>query len=361
MLLWFTEHVLVLCSSRFNIVYYLTFRFIVSLLSALLISLTLGYHIIKWFRNFCFFQIVRCDGPKTHTQKRGTPTMGGIAILLSIIISIMMWADLSNSYVWYVSFILITYGILGLIDDFLKIKRQNSTGLSALHKYFWQSLIALTLIIIIFVSDSSVASTQLVLPFFKNFMPQLGIWYIVLAYFVVVGTSNSVNLSDGLDGLAIVPVIFITAGLAIVSWIANDIHFSDYLHIPYLYLSGELTIVCAAIIGASLGFLWFNAYPAQIFMGDVGSLSLGGALGVIAVLLHQECLLLIMGAIFVIETLSVVLQISYFKLFGERVLKMAPIHHHFELKGCPEPKIVVRFWIVSLILVFFGLITLKMR
>ncbi|URJ32172.1 phospho-N-acetylmuramoyl-pentapeptide-transferase [Blochmannia endosymbiont of Camponotus sp.] len=361
MLFWLTENVLVLYSFRFNIVYHLAFRAIISFLSALFISLGIGHYVITWFHNLCFFQIVRCDGPKSHTQKQSTPTMGGIVMILSIAISVIMCADLSNIYVWYVSFILITYGILGLIDDLLKIKRKSSSGLSVLHKYFWQSLIALTLVIVIFMSDRSSTSTQLIVPFFKNFMPQLGIWYIVLAYFVVVGTSNSVNLSDGLDGLAIMPVIFISAGLAIVAWMSNDIYFASYLNIPYICFSGELIIICSAIIGAGLGFLWFNTYPAQIFMGDVGSLSLGGTLGIIAVLLRQECLLLIMGGMFVIETLSVILQIIYFKLFRQRIFKMAPIHHHFELKGCPEPRIIVRFWIISLMLVFVGLISLKMR
>ncbi|URJ28571.1 phospho-N-acetylmuramoyl-pentapeptide-transferase [Blochmannia endosymbiont of Camponotus sp. C-046] len=361
MLFWLTENVLVLYSSKFNIFYHLTFRAIISFILALFISLGIGYYTITRCHNLRFFQIVRCDGPQSHTQKKSTPTMGGIAMLLSIAISVMMCADLSNIYIWYVAFILITYGILGLIDDLLKIKKKSSSGLSALHKYFWQSLVALTLVIIIFVSDRSPTSTQLIVPFFKNFMPELGIWYIFLAYFVVVGTSNSVNLSDGLDGLAIMPIISIAAGLAVAAWMSNDLHFASYLNLPYIYFSGELVIICSAIIGAGLGFLWFNTYPAQIFMGDIGSLSLGGALGVIAVLLRQECLLLIMGGMFVIETLSVILQISYFKLFGKRIFKMAPIHHHFELKGYPEPRIIVRFWIISLVLVFFGLITLKMR
>ncbi|URJ30221.1 phospho-N-acetylmuramoyl-pentapeptide-transferase [Blochmannia endosymbiont of Camponotus sp.] len=361
MFFWLIKHILVLYSSNSNIICHLTFRVIASFLLALFVSLGIGSYIIKRFHNLRFFQIVRENGPEVHIQKQDTPTMGGIIILLSIFISVMMWADLSNLYVWYVSFILITYGILGLIDDLLKIKRKNTAGLSALHKYFWQSLIALTLIITMFALDHNIVSTQLVVPFFKNFMPQLGVWYILLAYFVVVGTSNSVNLSDGLDGLAIMPVVLIAAGLALVASITSDIYFSYCLHIPYLDLSGELIIICAAIIGAGIGFLWFNAYPAQIFMGDVGSLSLGGALGIIAVLLRQECLLLIMGGVFVVETISVILQISYFKLFGKRIFKMTPIHHHFELKGCPEPRLIVRFWIISLILVLFGLITLKIR
>ncbi|WP_331828410.1 phospho-N-acetylmuramoyl-pentapeptide-transferase [Candidatus Blochmannia sp. SNP] len=361
MLFWLIKDISVLYSFNFNIICHLTFRVIASLLSALFISLGISSYIIKRFHNLRFFQIVRENGPEAHIQKQGTPTMGGIIILLSIFIVIIMWADLSNLYVWYVSFILITYGILGLIDDLLKIKRKSTAGLSALHKYFWQSLIALTLIITMFALDHNIVSTQLVVPFCKNFMPQLGVWYIVLAYFVVVGTSNAVNLSDGLDGLAIMPIILITAGLAVIASITSDIYFSHCLHIPYLALSGELIIVCAAIIGSGIGFLWFNTYPAQIFMGDVGSLSLGGTLGIISVLLHQECLLLIMGGVFVIETISVILQISYFKLFGKRIFKMTPIHHHFELKGCPEPRLIVRFWIISLILVLFGLITLKIR
>lgn len=306
-------------------------------------------------------QIIRIHGPRSHILKKNTPVMGGVIILISTFISIIGCTDLSNWYVWCVLLILMTYGILGFIDDLLKIKRKNTEGLSVLYKYFWQSLITLILIISVFILNKDVLSMQLVIPFVTNVMPKLGGWYVVLAYFVIVGTSNAVNLSDGLDGLAIVPIILITSALALVAYITNSEYLSSYLHIPYVRDSGELVIVCVAIVGASIGFLWFNTYPAQIFMGDVGSLSLGGAIGIIAVFLRQEFLLFIMSGVFVIETISVILQVVYFKLFRKRIFKMTPIHHHFELQGCPEPRIVVRFWIISLILVLIGLVTLKMR
>lgn len=314
-----------------------------------------------YLRNLHILQIIRFNGPKSHILKKNTPVIGGVIILISVFISVMICADLFNWYVWYVLLILIAYGILGLVDDLLKIKRKNANGLNMLCKYFWQSLIALILIISIFIIHQDTLSTQLVIPFVTSIMPKLGIWYILLSYFVIVGTSNAVNLSDGLDGLVIFPIILVTSGLAIVACMTSSEYFSNYLHIPYVYSSEELVIVCMAIIGASLGFLWFNTYPAQIFMGDVGSLSLGGALGMIAVFLRQDFLLLIMGSIFVIETISVILQVGYFKCFRRRIFKMAPLHHHFELKGCPEPRIVVRFWIVSLVLVLVGLVTLNMR
>lgn len=307
------------------------------------------------------FQIIRVTGPQSHIIKKNTPVMGGVVILISIFVSVIMCVDLSNWYVWFVLLILIMYGILGLVDDLLKIKRKNTNGLNVLHKYFWQSLIALILMISIFIFNKDILSTQLVIPFVTSVMPTLGIWYIILAYFVIVGMSNAVNISDGLDGLAIVPVILIASGLAVIACITSNEYIANCLHIPYIRYSEELIIVCVAIVGAGLGFLWFNTYPAQIFMGDVGSLSLGGVIGLIAVFLRQECLLFIMGSIFLVEIMSVILQVGYFKFFGRRIFKMAPIHHHFELKGCPEPRIVVRFWIISFLLVLIGLITLKMR
>lgn len=319
----------------------------------------------KFFINFSYdwhiFQVIRFDGPTSHILKQNTPSMGGVAILFSIFFSVILCADLSNWYVWCVLLVLMMYGILGVIDDFLKIQRKNSNGLNMLSKYFWQSLIALILMIAIFVLKKDILPMKLVIPFFTSVMPELGIWYIILAYFVIVGTSNAVNLSDGLDGLAIVPIILIAAGLALVAYATNNEDYSHCLSIPYVHNSGELIIVCVAIIGASLGFLWFNTYPAQIFMGDVGSLSLGGGLGLVAVFLRQEFLLLIMGGVFVVETISVIFQIGCFKLFRRRIFKMAPLHHHFELQGCPEPRVVVRMWIISLVLVLFGLIILKTR
>lgn len=328
---------------------------------SLFISLVLGSYIIVWSRNLCFFQIIRFNGPKSHILKQGTPIMGGLVILISIFTSVIICANLSNLYVWYVLLILIAYGVLGLIDDILKIKRKNTHGINILYKYFWQSFIALILIVTIFICNKDNIPMQLVIPCVTSSMPELGIWYFVLAYFVIVGTSNAVNLSDGLDGLVIVPIMLIVLGLSVVAYITNSEFFAHYFHLPYIRDSGELIIICVAIFGSGIGFLWFNTYPAQIFMGDVGSLSLGAAIGTIAVFLRQECLLLIMGGLFVIETISVILQIGYFKLFRKRIFKMAPIHHHFELQNCPEPRIIVRFWIVSVVLVLIGLITLKMR
>ncbi|AFP85693.1 Phospho-N-acetylmuramoyl-pentapeptide-transferase [secondary endosymbiont of Heteropsylla cubana] len=360
MLVWLAEY-LVQFYSGFNVFSYLTFRAIVSLLTALFVSLWMGPYLIAWLQKLQIEQVVRANGPESHFSKRGTPTMGGILILTSIIISVLMWAYPTNPYVWYVLFILISYGIVGLIDDYRKVIKKNTKGLLARSKYFWQSIIALEFAFTIFTTSIDTAATTLVIPFFKEIMPQLGIWYVLLAYFVIVGTSNAVNLTDGLDGLAIMPVVFIAAALSLVAWASSNINFSGYLHIPYVKFSGELVVICTAIVGAGLGFLWFNTYPAQLFMGDVGSLALGGALGSIAVLLRQELLLLIIGGVFVVETLSVILQVTSFKWRGHRIFRMAPIHHHYELKGCPEPRVIVRFWIISLVLVLIGLATLKVR
>ncbi|UAJ66184.1 phospho-N-acetylmuramoyl-pentapeptide-transferase [Candidatus Schneideria nysicola] len=335
---------------------YLTFRSITSLLTAFFIALLIGSPLIRYLKKNKIGQIVRTNGPKEHFLKNGTPTLGGLIIILSIIISTIIWAKLSNPYIWYVLFILITYGMIGFIDDYRKIV-SNGNGLTAKWKYFFQSIIALIISIILFMTDTITSEAYLNIPFFKNVIIILGIWYIPLAYFVIVATSNAVNLTDGLDGLAIMPIVFVSGGLAIIAWTTGNSYFANYINIPYISLSEELVIVCTAIIGSGLGFLWFNAYPAKIFMGDMGSLALGGALGTIAVLLRQEILLIIMGGVFVIETLSVILQILSFKLLGIRIVKMAPIHHHYELIGCPESRVIVRFWIVSLLLVFLGLAT----
>jgi phospho-N-acetylmuramoyl-pentapeptide-transferase len=272
-----------------------------------------------------------------------------------------MWAYPSNPYVWCVLFVLVGYGIVGFVDDYRKVVRKDTKGLIARWKYFWQSVIALAVAFTMYAIGKDTPATELVVPFFKDIMPQLGLLYILLSYFVIVGTSNAVNLTDGLDGLAIMPTVFVAAGFALVAWATGNMNFANYLHIPYLRHAGELVIVCTAIVGAGLGFLWFNTYPAQVFMGDVGSLALGGALGTIAVLLRQEFLLVIMGGVFVVETLSVILQVGSFKLRGQRIFRMAPIHHHYELKGWPEPRVIVRFWIISLMLVLIGLATLKVR
>ncbi len=360
MLVWLAEY-LVKFYSGFNVFSYLTFRAIVSLLTALFISLWMGPYLIAWLKKLQISQVVRNDGPESHFSKRGTPTMGGILILASITCSVFMWADLLNPYVWCVLFILLSYGMVGFIDDYRKVLRHNARGLIARWKYFWQSMMALIIALVTYALGHDTAATQLVVPFFKDVMPQLGLLYILLAYFVIVGTSNAVNLTDGLDGLAIMPTVFVAAGFALVAWITGNVNFASYLHIPYLRHAGELVVVCTAIVGAGLGFLWFNTYPAQVFMGDVGSLALGGALGIIAVLLRQEFLLVIMGGVFVVETLSVILQVGSFKLRGQRIFRMAPIHHHYELKGWPEPRVIVRFWIIALMLVLIGLATLKVR
>ena len=360
MLIWLAEY-LVQFPTAFNVFSYLTFRAIVGLLTSLIIALWMGPHVIAYLQKMQIGQVVRSEGPESHFSKRGTPTMGGMMILFSIAISVLLWARLDNPYVWCVLLVLIGYGIVGFIDDYRKVVRKDTKGLIARWKYFWQSVLALTVAFSMYAIGKDTPATQLVVPFFKDVMPQLGVLYILLAYFVIVGTSNAVNLTDGLDGLAIMPTVFVAAGFALVAWATGNVNFAHYLHIPYLPHAGELVIVCTAIVGAGLGFLWFNTYPAQVFMGDVGSLALGGALGTIAVLLRQEFLLLIMGGVFVVETLSVILQVGSFKLRGQRIFRMAPIHHHYELKGWPEPRVIVRFWIISLMLVLIGLATLKVR
>ncbi|WP_314345623.1 phospho-N-acetylmuramoyl-pentapeptide-transferase [Haemophilus parahaemolyticus] len=360
MLVWLAEY-LVQFNTAFNVVSYITFRSIMALLTAMGIGLWIGPEVIRRLQLLKFGQEVRNDGPESHFKKRGTPTMGGVMILASIGISVFLWADLRNSYVWFVLFVLFGYGIVGFVDDYWKIKRKNTDGLIARWKYFWLSVIALIAVFSIYAVGKDTATTQLVVPFFKEFMPQLGIFFIILSYFVIVGTSNAVNLTDGLDGLAIVPTIMVASAFALIAWATGNYNFAQYLHIPFVQNAGELVILCTAIVGAGLGFLWYNTYPAQVFMGDVGSLSLGGALGTIAVLVRQELLLVIMGGVFVVEALSVILQVGSYKLRQKRIFRMAPIHHHFELKGWPEPRVIVRFWIITLMLVLIGLVTLKLR
>ena len=360
MLVWLAEY-LVQFNTAFNVVSYITFRSIMALLTAMGIGLWIGPEVIRRLQLLKFGQEVRNDGPESHFKKRGTPTMGGVMILASIGISVFLWADLRNSYVWFVLFVLFGYGIVGFVDDYWKIKRKNTDGLIARWKYFWLSVIALIAVFSIYAVGKDTATTQLVVPFFKEFMPQLGIFFIILSYFVIVGTSNAVNLTDGLDGLTIVPTIMVASAFALIAWATGNYNFAQYLHIPFVQNAGELVILCTAIVGAGLGFLWYNTYPAQVFMGDVGSLSLGGALGTIAVLVRQELLLVIMGGVFVVEALSVILQVGSYKLRQKRIFRMAPIHHHFELKGWPEPRVIVRFWIITLMLVLIGLVTLKLR
>jgi len=307
------------------------------------------------------YQIIRKNGPKTHYCKNKTPTMGGLFILMSIIISTIIYCDLSNIYVWYVISILIGYGVIGFIDDYKKIKNKNSQGLTLVWKYFLLSIFALGMIVIIKNNSQDIFHSQLIVPFYTNKIVEINYMYIFLSYLVIVGTSNAVNLTDGLDGLAIMPVIFLTCGFLLISFLSSNINISSSLNISYIKYSSELVILCSSIIGSGLGFLWFNSYPAQIFMGDVGSLSLGGSLGVIAILLHQEILLIIMGGIFVFETMSVILQVISFKIRKKRIFKMSPIHHHYEIKGLPEPLIIVRFWIIALLLLLISLISLQVH
>lgn len=347
--------------SGFNVFSYVTFRAILGLLTAMVFSLWWGPKMIERLQLLQIGQVVRNDGPESHFSKRGTPTMGGLLILAGVFISVLLWGDLGSRYVWVMLFVLAAFGLIGFIDDYRKVVRKDTKGLIARWKYILQSLAALAIAFYLFASAQDPGETQLVVPFFKDVMPQLGVLYIVLAYFTIVGSSNAVNLTDGLDGLAIMPTVMVAAAFALIAYLSGHVQFSNYLHIPYLPGSGELVIVCTAIVGAGLGFLWFNTYPAQVFMGDVGSLSLGAALGTIAVLVRQEILLVIMGGVFVMETVSVILQVGSYKLRGQRIFRMAPIHHHYELKGWPEPRVIVRFWIISLFLVLLGLATLKLR
>ncbi|MBY6063882.1 phospho-N-acetylmuramoyl-pentapeptide-transferase [Pseudidiomarina sediminum] len=360
MLVWLADY-LTQFASGFNVISYLTMRAILSVLTALLISLWMGPRLIRYLQRLQIGQAVRDDGPQSHLSKAGTPTMGGLLIIAAIVISTLLWADLSNRYVQVLLGVVLGFGLVGFVDDYRKVVQKNSRGLPAKWKYFWQSLIATVAAVVLYANATVGAETQLLVPFFKDVMPQLGLLYILLAYFVVVGTSNAVNLTDGLDGLAIVPTIMVAGALGIFAYASGNTNFAEYLNIPHLPLSGELLVVCMAICGAGLGFLWFNTYPAQVFMGDVGSLTLGAALGIIAVMVRQELILFIMGGVFVMETLSVMLQVGSYKLRGKRVFRMAPIHHHYELKGWPEPRVIVRFWILSLVFVLIGLATLKLR
>jgi phospho-N-acetylmuramoyl-pentapeptide-transferase len=359
MLHWLAEY-LTQYYSAFNVFSYLTFRAIVSTLTALFISLYFGPKLIRYLQKMQIGQTVRSDGPESHLSKSGTPTMGGILILASIVFSVLLWADLSNIYVWVVLFVVVSFGTIGFVDDYRKVIRKDSNGLIAKWKYFWQTVAGLATAIFLY-KISHPEQTFLLIPFIKDVMPQLGIFYIVMTYFVIVGTSNAVNLTDGLDGLAIVPTIMVAGAFALFAYVTGHVNFSSYLNIPHIAMTSELVVVCTAIVGAGLGFLWFNTYPAQVFMGDVGSLALGAALGVIAVLVRQELVLFIMGGVFVMETVSVILQVGSYKMRGQRIFRMAPIHHHYELKGWPEPRVIVRFWIISFILVLIGLATLKLR
>ena len=360
MLLWLADY-LVQYHSGFAVVQYLSLRAIFAVITALAVALFLGPKVIRKLREYQIGQSVRDDGPKSHLSKAGTPTMGGALILLSISVSTLLWGDLGNKYVWLTLIVTLAVGVIGWVDDYRKVVEKNSRGLPGRWKYFWQSLLAIVAAGYLFTTAPSAAETQLIIPFFKDVMLDLGIFYIVLSYFVIVGASNAVNLTDGLDGLAILPTVMVGAALGLCAYLAGNINFSDYLSIPYVIGAGELVVFSGALVGAGVGFLWFNTYPAQVFMGDVGSLALGAALGMMAVITRQEIVFFIMGGIFVAETLSVILQVGSFKLTGKRIFRMAPLHHHYELKGWPEPRVIVRFWIITLLLVLAGLATLKIR
>jgi phospho-N-acetylmuramoyl-pentapeptide-transferase len=359
-LLYLTKYLSTLYSG-FNVFNYLTLRAILAALTALVLSFVIGPWMIRKFTQHQIGQQVRTDGPQSHLTKKGTPTMGGALILVAIAVGTLLWADLNNRFVWVTLSVTLAFGLIGFWDDYLKLVVRNSRGLVARYKYFWQSVAALGCAVFLYYTAKVPAETALYVPLFKTVAIPLGVMYIVLAYFVVVGTSNAVNLTDGLDGLAIMPSVLVGGALGVFAYVTGNSVFSNYLGIPYVPGTGELLVFCSALVGAGLGFLWFNTYPAQVFMGDIGALALGAALGVVAVIVRQEIVLFIMGGVFVMETVSVMLQVASFKLRGKRIFKMAPIHHHFELKGWAEPKVIVRFWILTVILVLVGLATLKVR
>ena len=360
MLLWLTDYLSQFVSG-FSVFQYLTFRTMVSVVTALVASLLIGPTVIERLTHYQIGQTVRDDGPQTHLSKAGTPTMGGALILIVILITTLLWGDLGNRYIWTVLLVTLAFGVIGWTDDYLKLSQRDSRGLIARWKYFWQSLVGICAAGFLYWSAEIPAETELIVPFFKEIAIPMGLSYLVLAYFVIVGTSNAVNLTDGLDGLAIMPTVMVGAALGLIAYLVGNVEFSGYLQIPYIPGAGELAIFCGALIGSGLGFLWFNTYPAQVFMGDVGALALGAALGVVAIIVRHEIVLFIMGGLFVLEAVSVILQVGSYRLTGRRIFRMAPIHHHFELKGWPEPRVIVRFWIITLVLVLIGLSTLKLR
>ena len=389
MLLWLSQW-LATDVRAFNVFSYITLRAVLATMTALTISMVLGPIVIRRLTAMKIGQSVRSDGPQTHLVKAGTPTMGGALVLLSVALTTLLWADLRNRFVWIVLFVTLGFGAIGWVDDYRKVVYKNPKGLSAREKFFWQSVVGLIAAIYLAFAVSAPnaaaigdlffrwlgsgmtmelpSKADLIVPFFKNVAYPVGVFgFIVLTYLVIVGTSNAVNLTDGLDGLAIMPAVMVGTALGVFAYVSGNVNMSKYLQFPYIPGSGELTVLCGALAGAGLGFLWFNAYPAQVFMGDVGALAIGAALGTIAVIVRQEIVLFIMCGVFVVETLSVILQVGWFrytkKKYGEgrRILRMAPLHHHFELKGWKETQVVTRFWIVSSLLVLFGLSTLKLR
>ena len=383
MLLWLTE-MLSRDIRTFNVFSYISLRAVLATMTALVISFLVGPRMIAWLARMRIGQAVRNDGPQTHLTKAGTPTMGGALILVSIAVTTLLWADLDNRFVWVVLLVTLGFGAVGWVDDWRKVVARNPKGLPARAKLFWQSLIGIVAAVYLAFSVSAPDNTtfaqlflawvqsgfavglspkaDLIVPFFKTISYPLGVWgFIALSYFVIVGTSNAVNLTDGLDGLAIMPTVMIGSALGIFAYVTGNAIFARYLGFPHIPGAGELAVICGAIGGAGLGFLWFNAYPADVFMGDVGALALGAALGAIAIIVRQEIVLFIMGGVFVVETLSVMIQVASFKTTGRRVFRMAPLHHHYELKGWKENQVVVRFWIITMLLVLFGLSTLKLR
>ena len=360
MLLWLTDY-LAQFVSGFGVFQYLTFRTMVSVLTSLTMALVLGPIMISKLSQYQIGQTVRSDGPESHFSKAGTPTMGGALILVAIVVTTILWGDLSSRYIWVALLVTLMFGLIGWYDDYLKLTRSDARGLVARWKSFWQSVFGAAAAAFLYWSAVTPAETALIVPFFKDVAIELGAMYMVVAYFVIVGTSNAVNLTDGLDGLAILPTVMVGAAFGLISYLTGHVEFAAYLQIPYILGAGELAVFCGALIGAGLGFLWFNTYPAQVFMGDVGALALGAALGVVAIIVRHELVLFIMGGLFVLEAVSVILQVASFRLTGKRIFRMAPLHHHFELKGWPEPRVIVRFWIITLVLVLVGLSTLKLR
>jgi phospho-N-acetylmuramoyl-pentapeptide-transferase len=360
MLLFLTDWLAQL-ETAFSVFRYLTLRGIMAVLTALTISLLVGPAMIRRLTRYKIGQTIRDDGPQSHLSKAGTPTMGGALILVAVAVATLLWADLLNRYVWLVLLVTLACGAIGLVDDYRKLVLKDTRGLASRYKFLGQSVVGLAAAGYLYVIATTPAETALLVPYLKDVSFQLGPWFILLAYLVIVGSSNAVNLTDGLDGLAVLPTVLVCGALAVFVYASGRVDFAEYLKIPHVPGMGEVFVFCGAMVGAGLGFLWFNTYPAQVFMGDVGALALGAALGIVAVAARQELVLLIMGGVFVAETLSVMLQVASFKLTGKRVFRMAPLHHHFELKGWPEPRVIVRFWILTVILVLIGLASLKIR
>lgn len=361
MLLWLTEF-LTQYESSFRVFGYITFRTVVAGGTSLMLCLLLGPAVIRLLQKLQIGDVIRSDGPEAHQSKAGTPTMGGTLILLSILTSVFCWGELGSRQVWVIVAVLVSFGLIGFLDDYLKLaKKKDKGGISATLKFSLQTICAVSIAVVLYMTVTDPAETTLLIPFWKDLAIPLGWFFLILTPLLIIGMSNAVNLTDGLDGLAILPTVMVVGALGLFGYLVGHVEFADYLTLPYIEGMGEVAVVCGAIIGAGLGFLWFNAYPAEVIMGDVGALPLGAALGVIAVLVRQEIVLLIMGGLFVLETVSVILQVGSYKLRGKRVLRMAPIHHHFELKGWPETKVTIRFWIITLCLVMVGLASLKLR